>query len=80
MLRFGAYDSKSNVYAKIKNADYEGDEIDDHGKPIEISGKPLERYEEIEIKLRISKLLGIFDLSCYENRKFRSLDELEEEA
>ena len=80
MLKYGAYDSKSNVYEKIKNADFVGKAKDDHENEIEIDGKPLDRYEEIEIKLRIAKLLGIFDLSCYDNRKFKSLKELEEEA
>ena len=36
----------------------------------QICHKPLADYEEVEIKLRTCKLLGIYDLSIYEGRKF----------
>lgn len=80
VIIFGAYDSQRNVYQQIKNADYEGTHQDDHGNLVSVNGKPLKDFEEIEIRLRVAKLLGIFDLSCYEGKQFKTVEEVDQEA
>ena len=76
MLKYGAFERQGNIFQKIKNETTKSS--DPNG--IEVEYKPLGHYEEVEIKLRICKLVGIFDLSCYEGKQFKSLEEIEGEA
>ena len=67
MLKFGAYDANENIVKKIQNENVDKVEVCDEGetKLMDYAPKSLSRFAEIEVRLRLCKLLGVFDLSCY---------------
>ena len=66
MLKFGAYDANENIVKKIQNENVEKFEVTVKGEPKLMDyPKALSRFAEIEVRLRLCKLLGVFDLSCY---------------
>ena len=80
VLRFGAYDAKGNIVNTIQNAEVETLVLKKGEKEAKLEPLTLKRFAEIEVRLRLSKLLGIFDLSCYADKKFKDLAEIEGEA
>ena len=75
ILKFGVFAKDGNVQHQMKSSE----EIKRDKEGNEIIYKPLEQYEEVEIKLRMCKLLGIYDLSKYDGIRFKRLEDIEVE-